>query len=220
MLYEEDDLKIINQDTFINDYIDNHLFIVPYKSRNLSGFTDRFSFNSYIFYDDDIKIKYQTKNENIIENLKIGRLVALTFLEFNHYIYSYILHSNNYQDILLDSSIKKEYKINDSDIIIELIIFGKEIDKITLEEALYILTESNYDKNIQQFQKEFINLSHSSKDNILVTSKYFNINNIPKEKDFNNFKNSFIKVKIKKKEDDFNEKHKKRKYICVIGKRI
>ena len=152
---------------------------------------------------------------NIIKALKISRFITITLHEFNHYIYSYILHSNNYKDILLNSPRKKEFKIGEGGILMELLLFGDEIDSISLEQALYILSEESYEKSEKQFQKEFINVSKS---NFSLNSKYFNINNIPKEKNFNTLSKTYIKAKIKKKDNDSESVHKRRKYHCVLGR--
>ena len=40
----------------------------------------------------------------------------------------------------------------------ELILFGKEINDISLEEAIFLLDDENYDKNHILFQKDFNNI--------------------------------------------------------------
>ena len=145
---------MIKQDSFIDNFVDNHLFLIPFKSGNNCGLTDRFSCNSYIFFDDDIT----SNNNSLIDDkityaLKTSRFIIIALHEFNHYIYSYILHLNNYIHITFDSPRKKELIINEGGILMELILFGEEINKISLEQSIYILDEKNYDKTEKQFQK-------------------------------------------------------------------
>ena len=213
ILYKEEDLKIINQNYFIDDYIDNHLFLVPYKNKNFSGLTDRFSCNSYIFFCEDILSNNNSQVDNIVTYaLKTSRFIIITLHEFNHYIYSYILHSNNYINLLFDSPRKKELIINEGGLLMELFLFGDEISDINLEQTIYILDEKNYDKTEKQFQKEFINIGKSKK--LYINGNYyssFNIN-ILSQKDFQYKRNITIKTKMKK----LNSETYKRLKNCVL----
>ena len=213
ILYEEEDLKIINQDYFIDDYVDNHLFLVPYKSKNFSGLTDRFSCNSYIFFCEDILSNNNSQIDNIVSYaLKTSRFIIITFHEFNHYVYSNILRSNNYINLLFDSPRKKELIINEGGLLMELILFGDEICDINLEQTIYILDEKNYDKTEKQFQKEFINIIKAKK--LYINGNYyssFNIN-ILSQKDFQYKRNITIKTKMKK----LNSETYKRLKNCVL----
>ena len=97
----------------------------------------------------------------------------------------------------------------------ELILFGKIIDRISFEEASYILDENNYLKNEIEFQKEYINIS--SKNNLEIKgSIYSNINHIIKQPNFKNLRSIFIKAKIKIEE----EPKKIRRNNCVFGRNI
>ena len=212
ILYKKEDLKIVNKDSFIDDYIDNHLYLVPYKSKKFSGLTDRFSCNSYIFFDEDILSDNNTQVDNIITNaLKTSRFILITLHEFNHYIYSYILHSNNYKNLLFDSPRKKEFRINEGGLLMELILFGDEIDYINLEQTIYILDEKNYDKTEKEFQKDFINIISQKK--LYINGKYYsNFNNMSSQKDFQTKRNITIKTKMKKINSEIVRRPKK----CVL----
>lgn len=192
ILYKEEDLKIIYQDYLIDDYVDNHLFLVPYKSKNLSGLTDRFSCNSYIFFCEDILSNNNIPVDNIITYaLKTSRFIIIALHEFNHYIYSHM-------NLLFDSPRKKELNINEGDLLMELILFGDETSDINLEQSIYILDEKNYDKTEKQFQKEFINIAKAKK--LYINGNYyssFNINMLS-QKDFQYKRNITIKTKMKK----------------------
>ena len=76
LLYTEEDLKIIMKDEFIDDYIDNHLFLIPYKSENYCGITDRFSCNSYIFFGNNI---VNVLGQYLLINLYCKSFISLTY---------------------------------------------------------------------------------------------------------------------------------------------
>ena len=213
LLYTEEDLKIIMKDEFIDDYIDNHLFLIPHKSQNYCGITDRFSCNSYIFFGDNIVDNNKTINKDITHILISSRFIVVTFHEFNQYIFSYILHSYNYKNLAFNSQRNKESILNEGGNLIDLILFGKIIDRISFEEALYILDEKNYSKDLREFQKEYVNIS--SNNNLTIKGKiYSNINYIIQQSDFKNLRSIFIKVKIKTEE----ESKKIRRNNCVLGR--
>ena len=215
LLYTNEDFDIISKDEFIDDYIDNHLFLIPYKSENYCGITDRFSCNSYIFFGNNIVNENKEINKDMTSYLISSRFIAITFHEFNHYIFSYILHSCNYKNITFNSPRKKELILNEGGYLMELILFGKIIDRISFEEASYILDENNYLKNEIEFQKEYINIS--SKNNLEIKgSIYSNINHIIKQPNFKNLRSIFIKAKIKIEE----EPKKIRRNNCVFGRNI
>ena len=218
ILYKNEEVEIIKQDSFIDDYVDNHLFLIPYKSNNYCGITDRFSCNSYIFYDSDIS--YITKvniDDKVKYALKTSRFIAVTLHEFNHYIYSYLLHLNNYIELSFDSQRKKELIINEGGLIMELILFGEEITKINLEQSIFILDEKNYEKTEKQFQKEFIKAKGG---NLYIKGTHYSQfnNDIINQKYFEKIRSIAIKAKVKKL-DKFKEIYKRRNN-CVLGRNL
>ena len=58
----------------------------------------------------------------------------------------------------------EEYKIEEGREI-EILLFGRKVDKINLKEALYILNEENYNKGIIKFKEDFEKL-YSQEENI------------------------------------------------------
>ena len=60
---------------------------------------------------------------------------------------------NNY--VLEDTSRKKNMRINEAGYYIELALFGKDINVLSYEEALYILNIKNYEKSLKDFKKGF-----------------------------------------------------------------
>ena len=57
--------------------------------------------------------------------------------------------------IIEDTPRKKNMKINEAGYYIELALFGKIIDVLSYEEALYILNIKNYEKSLEDFKKGF-----------------------------------------------------------------
>ena len=218
IFYKNEEVEIIKQDSFIDDYVDNHLFLIPYKSNNYCGITDRFSCNSYIFFDSDISsITNINVDDRVQYALKTSRFIAVTLHEFNHYIYSYLLHLNNYIQLSFDSPRKKELIINEGGLIMELILFGEEITKINLEQSMFILDEKNYEKTEKQFQKEFSKVKGG---NLYIKGTHYSQfnNDIINQKDFEKIRSIAIKAKIKKV-DIFKEIYKRRNN-CVLGRNL
>ena len=99
----------------------------------------------------------------------------------------------------------------------ELILFGEQINKISLEQSIYILDEKNYDKTEKQFQKEFINIKW--KELRIKGTHYSQLNDdIINQKNFRFNKNINIKAKIKRI-DGLNETYKRRNN-CLLGRNL
>ena len=62
----------------------------------------------------------------------------------------------------------------------ELLLFGRILDHISIKEALYILNESNYKKSIFQFKEDFEKLNHleEKKEDYKVTGEFEDYYNI------------------------------------------
>ena len=212
LLYKKEDLKVIQDNSFIDDYIDNHLFLIPYKGNGYCGLTDRFSSNSYIFFDENISSK-KYLNDNFIYALKTSRFIIITFHEFNHYIYTYILRLNNFKNLSFDSPRNKDLIINESGLLMELILFGKEINDISLEEAIFLLDDENYDKSHILFQKDFNNIKNKE---LKINGSYYSSLNIDiaNKKDFGSERSIVIKAKMKN--EDNLRIHEKRRKHCVL----
>ena len=211
LLYKKKELQIIQKDSFIDDYIDNHLFLIPYKGVDYCGLTDRFSCDSYIFFDENI-LSYQNVNDKVSYALKTSRFIIITLHEFNHYIYSYILHLNNYISLSFDSPRNKELIINEGGILLELMLFGEVINKISLEQTIYLLDEKNYDKTHLLFQREFNNIKDKK---LSIQGSYYCALNtdIINQKDFQNKRS--IAIKAKMTNDDGDDIKISRKH-CVL----
>ena len=184
-------------DKYINSFIDNFLNFVPFKGVDSSGMTDRFSLKTYIFMDqqiDDLKISNQSDKEQITKALKIGRAIIIILHELCHNFYSYILENYNYNNLPFETPKKEFLKIQEGGFYAELVLFGRIVNEINLEEILYILNEANYMKdNLKTFQKDFINITDDKE----IYGIYSGFNKIRKSKNYTNYKNISINTKPK-----------------------
>ena len=57
---------------------------------------------------------------------------------------------------------------------IEILLFGKKVEKINLKETLYILNEENYKKSIIKFKEDFqkLNSEKENKNDIIIKGEF------------------------------------------------
>ena len=203
---------------YIEAFINNYLKFVPFKCGNSSGMTDRLSLETYIFLDEDT-YQIETNNPNdkeiINQALKIGRAIVIILHELSHNFYSYILEYYNYANLSFESPRREFLDIREGGLYVELILFGRNVNKINLEEVLFLLNEDNYNKDLKSFQRDFVNL-HENKE-INGAFKYFA--GLISNEEFQNYKNFSIRAK-----PNLNQYSNKNSSIkirlggnCVIG---
>jgi len=147
--------SIIYNDKTINYLIDNIKFL-PLSYEGTRAFFDKISLTTFIstmkkaiFYSGDKII-----NDKIIIALENAVIIEIEFHEFGHSISAiFSFMKNSY--ILEDTPRKKNMKINEAGYYIELALFGKVINALSYEEALYILNIKNYEKSLEEFKKGF-----------------------------------------------------------------
>ena len=180
------------------NYLINHIIFIPYKSDKCVAVTDKFTSTSFIFtMDKDIIIlpHYQKKLFSLV--LKTGIIIVIIFHEINQNIYSlYFDYNNNNIPLLIPR--KEEIDKGESGNFIELLLFGRIIKTLNVQESLYILNENNYDKNLSDFLIGFNQLN----DNDLFGGKIYNEFNILREyfkndekKSIFEFQNSIVSAK-------------------------
>ena len=191
------DYSSIFTEKYINSFIENYLNFVPFKGVDSSGMTDRFSLKTYIFMDqqiDDLKTNNQSDKDQITKALKIGRVVIVILHELCQNFYSYIMENYNYNNLTFESPRKEFLKIEEKGFYAELVLFGRIVNEINLEEVFYILNEVNYmNDNLKTFQKDFINM----KDIKEMSGIYSCFNKIRKSKNYQNYKSISISAKSK-----------------------
>ena len=195
LLYYDKYKDFFKDDDFVNEFIEKYFKFVPYKSSSKCGMTDRFSSKSYIFLEEKEISKNITKKE-IQDILKTGRIIVITIHEINHNVYSYIRHFFNYLNLPFESPRKRKvYEVREGGFYIELILFGKIINEITLAEIYYILNLDNYKKSLTEFQKGFMNLKN---ENLKINGIFSEFNKIIDIENCGEMKNISIKTKNSK----------------------
>ena len=132
------------------------IHFVVFNSSDTDGVTDKLTLESYIFLNPKqiiIRSKFEKQQNMIIEKILFSSyLIKTIYNELNKYFFNIIYFHNN-GNIHIDTNIRE-----DLGKYIEIILFGDKMDNINLKQALYILNEENYSKNIFKFKQDFKNL--------------------------------------------------------------
>lgn len=167
-------------------FIENYFNYIPLKNKTTNAFTEKLTLESYYFMKD--------KKITLHNNFQIGNLYDLVYKTFyisgviktnshelNHEFYNIIfLHSNG--DLPLETPRKKKISQRESGRNLEMILFGREIKKINLSEALYILNEKNYEKNLEKFREGF---NEKKDDDLKLEGIFKEFNELHYIKEFN-----------------------------------
>ena len=157
ILFKKHENIPINNDGFLEEYIDKRMKFVPIMPLGCAAFSDKISLYTYISINrKDITNNLQLKNA--VEILNTGKYVLIGEHEIFH-----ILNCTDYYESNCSTSIetprKKNYDgKNESGEYLELLLFNNVINNLNLFEVLYILNESNYDKSLIEFRTDFENL--------------------------------------------------------------
>ena len=86
-------------------------------------------------------------------------------------------------NIPLKTPRNKNLLIKEGSRAMEKLLFGKIIESINIIEALYILDENNYNKDIYQFKKDFENLTEIKvkKEHFTIIGEFSEFNSIYKD---------------------------------------
>ena len=162
-LYPElKEFNLFESDFIENLFIDalNTCYFFPFYGKkgaitlNESG-TILFFIPNRAKLDDEILEITTKKDCYIITNL--GIFVYLEFHEILGHLLRVILSKLiDYHYISPRSIISNTDEVGEC---IELLLFGKRIEKFTIKQALYILDINNYNKNYNDFRKDFQNLN-------------------------------------------------------------
>ena len=153
-----------------DNYIKNHIKFVPFKSSESNAMTDKLTLESYIFLAPkkiEINDNIQAMQRLMIEKILFSSTIIKTnYHELNHNLYNMFYYHEN-GNIPLNTPRRGDQSENwgEGGIDLEIILFGKKINNISLKEALYILNEENYKKSIIKFKEDFQNL-YSRNENI------------------------------------------------------
>ena len=136
-------------------YINKHINFVVFNSSKVNGVTDKLTMETYIFLEPKkIKNNKKVQNELVEKILYSSAIIKTNFHEFNHNLYNIVyFHENG--TIPLDTPRRGDESQKEGGVDLELLLFGKKINTLSLKEALYILNEENYNKSIFQFKEDF-----------------------------------------------------------------
>ena len=167
-------------ETYINKYIN---FVVLYKPKS-NGMTDKFSLDTFIFLKQK-KMAIRNVKDNILKELLIkilytAGIIKTNFHELNHNFYNIFYYHEN-GNIPLKTPRKDGLNFREGGREMELLLFGNILDNINIKQALYILNENNYQKNIFQFKEDFENLYklNEKKDDYVIVGEFSEYNNLP-----------------------------------------
>jgi len=186
ILFKKHENIPINNDDFLEEYIDKRMKFVPIMPLGCAAFSDKISLYTYISINrKDITNNLQLKNA--VEILNTGKYVLIGEHEIFH-----ILNCTDYYESNCSTSIetprKKNYDgKNESGEYLELLLFNNVINNLNLFEVLYILNESNYDKSLIEFRTDFekLKLGDFNNDDIIIKGIFkdynssLNCNNTP-----------------------------------------
>lgn len=135
-------------------FIDEHFNFLPMENEKAYGSTDKFTLETYIYLGMKgylyIPPNFNYKDEKnllLLSELMTGRVVKTGYQEISHDMYNiFFYHSNGLISLKAPRESGKE---------IEIILFGKFLNKINLKEVLYILNENNLEKGIGEFRNDF-----------------------------------------------------------------
>ena len=168
------------------NYINKHLNFVPFYSCASNGITDKFTSDTYIFLKPKRFNTQPISKRETIELLEkilyTSGIIKTNYQELNHNFYNMFYHQEN-GNIPLKTPRNKNLLIKEGSRSMEKLLFGKIIESINIIEALYILDENNYNKDIYQFKKDFENLTEIKvkKEHFTIIGEFSEFNSIYKD---------------------------------------
>ena len=202
---DDNDYKLLN-DRYLNEFIDKRLKFAPIRPFECAGVSDKLSLNTYICAKK--RVSYITLTECIEELEKIlntGNYILIEENEIFHLLGCIPYYENN-----CSSSIKTPRKKNyngetEGGKYLELLLFNKVFTEINLPEALYILNEKNYDKNLTDFKLDFEKLDKKDLKIEGIFSNYNQYIDLNTNSIFD-LQNNYIKLKSTSKKSIPNNK--------------
>ena len=189
------------------NYINKHINFVPFYRTKSNGFTDKFTLDTYIF----LKPK-NISIQNILNNMLIELLekilytsgiIKTNFHELNHNFYNMFYYYEN-GNIPLKTPRKDGLEFREGGRAMELLLFGKIIHSLNIKQALYILNENNYNKDIYQFKEDFEKLYQASENinDYIISGEFSEYNSINNNKELLNKENrSTIYIRLEDSEN-------------------
>lgn len=147
-------------------YINDNFHYIPFKSMRSKAVTERFTSEVYFFMQNR-DIDFQSNlDKKIKELIKIifynGCAIKSNSHEMNHSFYNILfMNSNGLNPV--DTPRKNNIEFNESGKNLEILLFERCLRRMTLAECMYILNEDNYNKNLEDFRKDFTKINKNIK---------------------------------------------------------
>ena len=197
ILFGNRNSKLLDE-RYLEELIDNRLKFAPIRAGNTLAVSDKFSFNTLL----------STKRRVINNNNKKISLEPLTEIlnTSNHvlngeheafHILNCIPYYENNCSILMETPRKNEITEKDTEggLFLELLLFNKIIEYITLADALFILNEDNYKKSLSDFKNTFEKKNY---DDLIIKGVFSKFNDYLdiKSMSIDELNNSYINQKL------------------------
>ena len=186
----------------IKECINSRIKFYPYQLFGNSSITDKLSCYSYISF----LFKINAIIEKYASILRCGAIIYNILHEIKHLNQNIIYFRSNDTN-LFDFPKSEGIKREDGGKMLEELLFGRTIKELKIWECFYILNENNYDQSLEDFRKNFENLTD---DSVQLSKKMEYMKYYKKDAIFNDF---FEIIK------DFNEDKFKRIEFYTINTR-
>jgi len=170
-LYGKDVYYPFENNNFTENFVENSFEVLQLPLEKELALNDKFTMKIYFIpFLSVIAQQCKPEEKNILRN---GCFVKTGAHEIGHNFVNIEFFMENGK-ISIETPRKKSLNHNDCEggKYIEYALFGKILDKITLDEALYILNEKNYEKSYLDFQNGFNNIK---KENLEVKGTFENL---------------------------------------------
>ena len=195
---ENNNYKLLDE-RYLEEFIDNRLEFVPIKPYDALAISDKIALNTLISTKRR-KINLETDKitlEHLKEILNTSNYVVDEEHEIFHLLDCLPYYENNCS-ISINTPRKKEYDgKSEGGNYLELLLFNKIMDSISLGDALFILNEDNYNKSLTDFKNDFEKKNYED----LVIKGVF--------KEFNDYLNIYSMTKDELNKIFINQKSKK-----------
>ena len=160
-LYGKDEYYPFENEEFTNYFVENTFEVLEIPLENQLDISDKFSMKTYFIpFLSVISKKCSDSEKDIMRN---GSFVKTGAHEVGHNFVNIKFFMENCR-IPIETPRKKSLVSDDCEggKYIEYALFGKTLEMINLNEALYILNENNYKKSFLEFQYGFKNIEEKN----------------------------------------------------------
>ena len=129
---------------------------LPMKNEKGFGLTEKFSMKIFIFSFFP-KVEGECCNKLEKKLLRTGLIINTSNHEIGHNFVNNHFYMENSR-IPIETPRKKTLEFAEGGWYVELALYGRILETISLEQTLYIINEENYKKNFVDFQEGFNNI--------------------------------------------------------------